>query len=48
MVMVMGDAWCLITLLLLSSTAVIVGNDGAELQGLHSTHVTGSRGFCKL
>lgn len=46
--MVMGDAWCLITLLLLSSTAVIVGNDGAELQGLHSTHVTGSRGFCKL
>jgi len=31
MVMVIGDAWCLITLSLPSSTAVIVGKDSAQL-----------------
>lgn len=25
-----------------------VGNDSAQLHGLHSAHVAGSRGFCKL
>ena len=48
MVMLMGDAWCLIMLFLLSSRAVIEGNDSAQLHGLDSTRVTGSRCFCKL
>lgn len=38
-VMVMGDAQRLITLCLLSSTAVILGNDGAQLHTVCIQHM---------